>query len=193
MEEVEILVQVEGSAEGALKKLSTLCTFLKCSETKDCYFFEPQKGRFQLGEHGLDECLRIRIPHNDKAKLTYKKDIFDAKGHWTHSEEEETTIEDPLIMQNILEKLGYKELVEINTKKHKFETSEFHVVLEEVKELGLFLEVEAIKLLGTIEQTREKIKQFLTRTGLTLLPESGMGKPELLLRKKNGTNHAYAT
>ncbi len=187
MQEIEILVQVEGSAEEALKKLSNLCKFLKCSETKDYYFFEPQKGRFKLGEHGLDECLRIRIQHNDKAKLTYKKDIFDAKGRWTHSEEEETTIEDPLIMKDILEKLGYKELVEVATKKHKFETPEFHVVLEEVTKLGLFLEVEAIKLLGTVEQTREKIKQFLARTGLTLLPESGMGKPELLLRKKNRT------
>lgn len=78
MKEVEILARVKGGAEDALKKLSSICKFLQCIETRDHYFYEPKTGRFDLKKHGLEECLRIRVPAHHKPKLAYKKDIFDA-------------------------------------------------------------------------------------------------------------------
>ena len=47
------------------------------------------------------------------------------------------------VEEHILDALGFTELVRIDNRKHTFTTDEYEVVLEDVKDLGVFLEVEA--------------------------------------------------
>ena len=78
--------------------------------------------------------------------------------------------------------MGLKELVRIDNNKHIFETEEFEIVLEEVKNLGLFLEVENKNLKGTIKEIKNSILKFIKNLNFKF-EEMNQGKPELMLQE----------
>jgi predicted adenylyl cyclase CyaB len=140
MEEIEILVKLK---EGKIKAIESLRKYKSLGTKKvlDIYYYDPKRQNLkQTSSGGLKECFRLR-KNGDKAFVAYKVDYF-SKGKWTHSDEEETAVEDFEIFERIVKNLGLKELIRIDNEKQIFETPNFEIVLEDVKNLGLFLEVE---------------------------------------------------
>ena len=86
----------------------------------------------------------------------------------------------------IFKKLGYKELVKIENIKSTFITPKYEVVLEDVKNLGYFMEVERhnVKSNENIVKVKKEIWAWIQKLGINVGLELKMGKPELMLRKR---------
>lgn len=182
MKEIEILVQVFDGKKAALAKLRE-CKRSGTKRTFDLYFFDPKRTNLKPGKNArLRESFRLRKQER-KNFLTYKVDHFD-NGAWTHSDEHETEIDDFDIAQKILAHLGLKPLVKIESEKHIFLTDDYEIVLEDVKNLGLFLEVEALAPSPNVTRTKKRIWKFISSLKINVSKELNAGKPELLLRKK---------
>jgi predicted adenylyl cyclase CyaB len=183
MNEVEVLIRLSESKEKALKKLNGL-EFHGIKKTKDIYFHDPKRNNLTPDKNGrLHECFRLRIKGKD-AFLTYKKDFFNKKGNWIHSDECETKIFDTSKMMKLIQKLGFEKLVEIENNKHTFSYGKYEIVFEEVKNLGLFLEVEKHGHVrnDSVLKCKKEIREFIKKLGFKG-EELDAGKPELMLRK----------
>ena len=184
MREIEILVELQTNivrAKSILEKFGYKGT----KNTKDVYYVDSLRKNLQLNQDNkLMECCRLRAK-GDKSYITYKIDHYD-NGIWIFSDEYETEVKDLKVMEKIFECLGLEKLVVVDNVKHLYETPDYEIVLEEVADLGCFLEVEALHddENFSVEEIKSKICDFIKHLGLTIGKELNSGKPELLLQKK---------
>ena len=183
MKEIEILIEVKSSKKAALKALESFSAG-GTKRTLDVYFQDPLRKDLQIDENNrLYQSFRLR-QKDDKNSITYKIDHFD-KDMWSYSDEFETEIDNAENTFKIIKKLGFEELIRIESEKHTYTNSEYEIVLEDVKNLGLFIEVE--KLTETqdekVEEVKEEIRSFLKTLNIKFGEEQNAGKPELMLRK----------
>ncbi len=182
--EVEILVEVFDKKKEAIKKLSDF-KFLGNKKTLDIYLFNPKRDELKPDKNGqLKNCLRIRSK-DKKASLAYKVDHFDIKGIWLYSDEYEIDVSDFKKTLAIFKKLGYQELVKIENIKSTFVTGKYEIVLEDVKNLGIFMEVERHNVgpKEDIIKVKMEIWNWIQKLGINVGLELTMGKPELMLKK----------
>lgn len=181
--EIEVLIEVFGNKSDLLKKLSKF-KFEGAKQTVDIYFFDPKRKNLKPHKNcRLKECFRIRTK-GGKSYLAYKIDHFNQKDVWSHSDEHEIEISNPETALKIIEHLGFKKLVKLENIKYTFLNNKYEIVLEDVKNLGLFLEVEAINTpYGNIKKIKSDILKFIKSLGIKTGLESNSGKPELLLKK----------
>ncbi|HYD90419.1 MAG TPA: class IV adenylate cyclase, partial [Flavobacterium sp.] len=185
MKEVEILVQVKDSKEAALERLKSF-QFEGTKETVDAYFFNKETNRFKPDKNGrLLECLRLRTK-SGKSYLAYKYDHFDDNGTWTYSDEYEVEVSDNKTAEELIKHLGFEELVVIDNVKYTYKTDYYEIVLEDVKDLGIFLEVERNSV-GDDEdvlEVKKEIWKFIESLDIEVTEELNAGKPELMLRSQ---------
>lgn len=192
MNEVEILVRVldpKAKALAALRKLAAkrILQSLGKQEVIDVYYFHPKKKEMQVrGSRFPIEWLRVRTK-GKQCFLAYKKDHVDAQGCWLFSDEHETEVSDERVIRSLLEGMGFSELVMVQNTKHVFMTSQFEVVLEDVRGLGLFLEVEMRRVRegDGVQAMRKEIQDFVDHLRVRVGKELHVGKPELLLKQQS--------
>ncbi len=164
--------------------------FKGLKDTHDIYYFGPQRKNLQPDRDGiLKECFRLRNKNNEYY-LTYKINKFEDSGDWLYSEEHEIKLSDFNTAAKIINNLGFEKLVEVKSHKNYFIHDNYEIVLEEVENLGLFLEVELINSenITDIKQAKAAIWQFIESFGLKISDELLVGKPELMLRKISSLN-----
>lgn len=185
MKEIEILVEVYSPAASVVKVLSKF-EYLGDNETIDTYYYDPLRNNLKPNSNNqIDECLRLRTKGNCNS-ITYKDDHFDENGKWLYSDEYETKVEDLLMVSKIFTKLGLKELLTIHNNKKTYRYKDYEIVFENVKDLGLFLEVEYCTNEDIdIKAKKEEIQNFIDSLGLNVSKELNMGKPEMLINKYN--------
>jgi len=185
MKEIEILIEVKSSKEEAVKALEKF-TSHGIKKTLDIYFSDPLRKDLQPDkENKLYRAFRLR-QKDGKNSIAYKVDHFD-ETTWSHSDEFETEVEDFETMLHIIKNLGLEELVRVDNEKHTYTTPEYEIVLEDVKGLGLFMEVEKLEEVPDekVAETKQEIREFLKSLNINLGEEQNVGKPELMLNKKN--------
>lgn len=185
MKEVEILVEVFDTKENVL---SILKKFKDggIKNTIDKYYYDPLRENLKPMNLRLTECFRIRQKENINY-ITYKVDKFNKDDKWIYSDEYETRVESISELSKIIEHLGLKELITINSKKHLFTTDTYEIVFETIENLGNFIEVEfkSEEDFDNVLEIKEKIQEFIKNLGLNISEELNMGKPELMLRRNN--------
>lgn len=185
MREIEILVELKDSVEKAKSALQSF-EYVGAKHTVDTYYFDPKRKNLKLNENGkLMECCRLR-EKDQRYFVTYKMDNYNGD-EWIYSDEYESEVKDIEALKKIFECLGLEKLVVVDNTKHIFKTPQYEVVVEEVKELGNFLEVEALVDDQAIaaEVIKKQIYEFIISLGLKIGAELNSGKPELLMVKKN--------
>lgn len=184
-QEVEILYQVNQTIESAQEILDAIdAKKLSSKRTVDEYFYNKATSQFLPKEDmAITECLRIRQA-GDAAYYTYKKDIFLVDGAWSHSDEYETGVDDPETLRQELLKQQYTPLVVVDCQKTKYMWKEYEITLEDVTNLGVFLEIEHVAdQHDDIALVKAQIREDMKKLGFTTLEEVTTGKPEFLLRK----------
>jgi adenylate cyclase class 2 len=184
MKEIEILVEVFSKKEDVLNILNKF-NFIGKKEVLDIYFYDEQRNSLKPKQGRLTECFRLR--KKDKTiYVAYKTDKFDNDGYWLYSDEEETEVKDFYTMIKIISNLGLKQLIRIDNIKHTFLSPDYEIVLEEVKDLGIFLEVEKRDVNDNKEilLVKQEILKFIDSLGIKHGGELNAGKPELMLKKK---------
>lgn len=184
MKEIEILVAVYSSPEIVTKKLERF-EFSGVQKIVDTYYYDPLRKNLKPNDNlELNECLRLR-EKSDSNYITYKIDHFEDNGKWLYSDEYETKIEDVFMIRNILEKLGFKELLTIHNSKKIYHYKEYEIAFETVEELGNFLEVEyCTNEEIDVKNVKTQIQKFIDSLEVKVSEELTMGKPEMIIRKK---------
>lgn len=182
MKEIEILVEIYSSLN-EVKEVLNRFNYKGNKLVIDEYYYDPKRDSLKPDKNNkLYECLRLRKKENDFF-ITYKDDVFD-NGKWLYSNEYETKVESIDIARNILEKLGFIKFIEINNNKSIYEYDKYEITLEEVKDLGLFLEVEYCTSDDVdVKEIKKEIQDFIDSLNINVSEELGMGKPELYLNR----------
>ena len=150
------------------------------------YFFDPKRDELKPDNNGqLKNCLRVRCKDN-KASIAYKVDHFDKNGIWLYSDEYETDVSNFEKTLDILKKVGLEELIKLENTKSTFVNDVYEVVFEDVKDLGIFMEVERhnVDVNEDVVRVKDEIWNWIKSLNIKVSLELTMGKPELMLRKK---------
>lgn len=182
MKEIEILVEVYDDLDVVKEKVKPFC-YKGMQEIVDEYYYDPERETLKPDKNNqLNHCLRLRSK-NDNYFVTYKDDVFD-NGIWLYSNEYETKIESIDVLRDIFERLGFIKFIEINNQKETYVYHDYEIVIENVKDLGTFIEVEYCTNQDVdVKQIKEEIQQFIDGLGLNVSKELNMGKPEIFMRK----------
>lgn len=186
MKEIEVLVEVYDDINIIKKRLDKF-KYLGLCNTIDEYYYDPKRDTLKPDKNNqLSHCLRLRSTNNIYS-ITYKDDVFD-NGKWLYSNEYETKIEDISIVREIFKKLGLIKFIEIDNKKEKYKYNDYEIVIEVVKDLGIFIEVEYCTDSDVdIKLIKSDIQKFIDNLNLNVSSELDMGKPEMYMRKHNIT------
>jgi len=174
--EAKIKVAALEPIAGKLKELGA--QFLHTTQQTDTYFMDTHKLL-----HKNDCGLRIRrqsIDGNQSAFLTFKG--AREKTKYKSRSEHETGIGDPDAAENILEGLGYQKRLTVEKKRSVWRLDNCEVCLDELPELGCFVEVE-----GPDEET---ISSVLAKLNLQNQPHISKGyasmTAQILKQTENG-------
>lgn len=178
--EVEICVKLENHDEAKLR-LEKAGKFIKTIHQIDIYL-TPSHRDFMAPKH---PCEFLRIRNNDDKEFSFEYHYCnDAGSENYHTEEMEVTVSDPEVLKKIMDSLNFKEVVTVDKTREVWDCGDFEVVLDFVKELGYFMEIEAKKDFGGIEKTKEACYNFLKELNIQHLGLSIKGYVSLLLEKQ---------
>ena len=184
MKEIEILVEVYDTPDKVKEVLSKF-EYIGLKHTIDEYYYDPKRGALKPDEkNNLQHCLRLREKNNDYS-ITYKDDVFDGD-KWLYSNEFETKVDDIKVLRTIFEKIGLKKFIIIDNKKETYTHNNYEIVLEDVRDLGLFMEVELCTDDDVdVKKIKDEIQNFINSLDLNVSEELNMGKPEMYMKKNN--------
>lgn len=187
MKEIEVVVAVENSKEEIIEILSRF-DYKGEKEIHDTYYYDPLRKNLQPEDDlRLNETFRVR-KNKGKCFLTYKKQHFDGK-LWIYSDEYETEIVDGDVIEKIINLLGFEILIQVNNKRRVYTYNEFEIELEDVENLGIFIEVEKLSKTAKDEmKIKEEIREFIRSLKLKNVRELNIGKNQCLLSQKLNRN-----
>ena len=163
-------------------KLKNNSEFINESHQVDSYYNAPHRN-FLTPLYAF-EYLRVREKGNESS-INYKHLYPEEVEEKTHSDEYETVVEDVVAIRNILKALNFKEYLVIDKTRKTYEyKDEFEIALDKVKGLGYFIEIEAKKDLGDVEQTRKKIINLAKSLGVDTAVRNNDGYVLALMKKK---------
>lgn len=171
--EVEIKFSID-----SLKNVEALINLLggrlvSMEDQVDVYFQHPCRD-LALS----DEALRVR-KSDSSISITYKGPRF---GGWFKARcEEELKVSSFESAVNILQALGFREVAVIKKHRALYELEEFKIHLDEVENLGFFIEVE-VKDRGAMAE--ERLKNLADRLKLPLDRATSKSYLELFLEKE---------
>ena len=184
MKEIEILVEVYDDFNSIKKKFKDF-EYVGLKRTVDEYYYDPKRETLKPDKNNqLDHCLRLRSA-NKVYSITYKDDVFD-NGIWLYSNEYETKVESIKVVREIFKKLGLKKFIKIDNSKETYKYNDYEIVLENVKDLGLFMEVEYCTADDVdIKKVKKEIQKFIDDLDIKVSKELNIGKPEMFMKKHN--------
>jgi len=179
--EVEIQVIIK-NPEKAEAKLNKTGKFIKSRRQIDKYYVPPHRDFF--AKDTPDEYLRVRYEEG-KNHLNYSFLYFGEDGWLRNTDEYETLIDKPEVVEEIFEKIGLMPKITVKKTRKYFDCGDFEVTLDQVENLGDFMEVEAKKDFGSIDKTRKACLDFLNSLGIEYEVKKEMGYPRMLYKKLN--------
>ena len=177
--EIELQVIIKNPI-GVERKLKRIGKYLEARKQVDKYFV-PSYRDFFAKEPPL-EYLRVRF-EKGKNHLNYSFLHFGKDGWLRATNEYETRIEEPKIVEEIFKKIGLIPKVTVIKTRKYFDCGDFEVTLDKVKGLGNFMEIEAKRSLNTIAKTRKACLDFLKKLNIKYEMRAQMGYPRMLYRK----------
>ena len=175
--EIQVVVRNPGKAE---VKLNEVGKFVKSRQQIDKYFVPPYRDFF--GKDMPDEYLRVRYEEG-KNHLNYSFLHFDKDGWLRNTDEYETLVDKPEVVEEIFEKIGLIPKVTVKKIRKYFDCGDFEVTLDQIENLGDFMEVEAKKDFGDIDKTRKACEEFLNSLNIEYEIQREMGYPRMLYKK----------
>ena len=181
--EVEVKMPVdEKTFLGVKNKLSKIAKFVRKIGQEDTYF-TPIHRNFVEPKYPF-EWLSIR-KRGDKVIINYKHFHPENVEVTTHCDEFETEVNSNDKLEKIFSALNLTKLVTVKKEREVYVyKDEFEIALDDVKELGNFIEIEALKHDGSVEAVRKRLLEFAEELGIDTSKEDMCGYPCLLMKKK---------
>lgn len=180
--EVEIKIAVDDFTE--IKKILTQKGSLAKAIHQIDEYYTPIQRNFYTAKPPT-EWLRIRT-NPDKTIFEYDKSIGkNEHGIQEYVEEYETEISAPDELHKILAFLDFKLIATVDKYREYWNCGDLEIALDDIKELGKFIEVEAKGDFVSNAAAKQACADFLTELGLKTKQEINKGYPILLMEKLN--------
>ncbi len=181
-QEIEIKIKISNPDE-IEKKILEKGRFIKERKQTDKYFVPQNQDWFEIKP--VSKYLRIRY-EDDKHHLNYTDAKYDNKTVLLTSDEYEFNIEDPKTAEEFLKQLGHELKVTVTKTRKYFQVENFEIVLDNIKELGNFIEIEAKKDFGNAKKTRQACFDFAKELGIQLNQSEykSSGYPNMILENQ---------
>lgn len=174
----EVELKVRAAHEDVRPKLEAEgTTRFGTVDQRDVYFDAPHRNFA-----ARDEALRLREETDAEgttAVLTYKGPKLDQESKTR--KEHETTVDEPTELEHALDALGFEPAATVVKTRERFELDGFTVVLDSVKGLGEFVEVETTAVEADVEEAQQAVADTLERLGLDPENQRSTSYLELLL------------
>lgn len=173
----EVEVKVRADHDAVRERLTALdAQSLGTVVQVDTYFDAPHRDFA-----ATDEALRIRevraVENADTSALDPEAALEDAESRLTYKgplvestaktrEEFETKVADSATGRTILDRLGFEPVATVRKVRERYELDGYVVTLDDVADLGEFVEVEIEATEAEIEQARDGAFEVLSRLGL---------------------------
>jgi adenylate cyclase class 2 len=177
--EVESKVKLESSeVEALLKELARLGIHLGEAETqKDVYY--KQRG-FRERVQGPGDYL-IRLRYTGTKTVLNMKHLTAEDGVWN---EVETPVQDGAVVEEIVQEIGAEPAVTVTKARRMTRTPELEIIIDEIEELGIFLELSVEGDNLDVLAARQTINDFLKKLGIGPERVELRGYPTILLEKQ---------
>ncbi len=182
--EIEIKIKIDEDTFSRVKeKLRKTAEFKKKSQQVDDYYM-PKHRNF-LEPKIPYEWLRIGI-RGGKTILNYKHYYINKEaGTGTHCDEIEIEIQDVEQLRKLFAALNFRKLVTVDKEREIYMYGDgFEIALDRVRDLGCYVEIEAKKDLGSVEETRKKLFELAGNLGVDASNLDKLGYPYALMQKK---------
>lgn len=163
--EIEIKVPITKFKYESIKKtLGSTAKLIKSSHHVDDYYTSR-----------LNDFLKPKYPYewlmlrkrDGVVKLSYKHWYPEGVKYTTHCDEFETVVDDFSQMEKILTALKFKKFITVDKERLTYiYRDELEIALDTVKELGCFIEIEALKDFGGIDNARKRILSLIKELGI---------------------------
>ncbi len=172
---IEMEIKAYLNDETLTSFLKLVPKFISSSTQSDVYYNAPNRDFKKT-----DEALRIRVS-NGHAEVTYKGPKIDAE---TKARKEiNVKIDDYQKFNTILQILNFKRIKSVDKIRRQYECEGLSVMIDEVRDLGRFLEVEVL-VESNFEAAKERIFSLLKRIGLDKEKLTRESYLELLLKEQ---------
>jgi len=178
MIEIEVKASVDDPKKMERSLIELGATPIGIESQADTYYNAPHR---DFGK--TDEALRIRV-QDGKSVLTYKGPKIDMVSKTR--KEVQTEIKDTDNMGNILSYLGFFPVATVSKKRKNFRIGDFYISLDDVRNLGNFIEVEiSVKDQGNYQEKVESIFRFIAKLGINRESTIRKSYLEMILEKND--------
>lgn len=189
-QEIEIKIQISSEQLELLRDwLKGNAEFIKSIHHEEFYLNNPVSSFMFQNEildniWDADDYLRIRKTEKGSSMCLKKwhKDL-EKPGYHTHCDEYEFDISDSEKSLAMMENLGFTERTEVIKDRELFETEDFEIVIDNVKNLGIFVEIECRRNYDKPKEGKEDIYKFLKNIGISKFKEQARGYVSMLWNK----------
>ena len=166
-----------------LEKLTQLgCVFSEVKTQDDMVWAERAA---TLEEFlGNSVFLRIRIQNGSKVVLTAKKSKTKSGDGSLIKREHEVVVDSAEEARGILDMLGLTEVVRVVKKRRTTKYKEYEICVDEIENLGAFIEVERISGEEDAERIQQEMTDFLLSLGVSPEDKVSKGYDILMLEKQ---------
>lgn len=179
--EVEVKIKVDSFEElrGNLPKFGKIVKSIRQIDE----YYTPRHRDFFAHKPYPVEWLRIRT-NPDRAIFEYDKSFDNEDGSQYYADEYETEVSQPDELRKILEFLDFKKVITVDKQREYWDCGGFEVCLDEVKDLGFFIEVEIKGEIKDTKEARQRCFKFLDKIGVEDSERNHIkdGYPDLLLK-----------
>lgn len=144
MKDIEITCEVFENMKNIQNVLlSTNLRFVESFILDDIYMYNIENKDFFIKDGKISDTLIIRTVNNKNKEIIYKKRNFNNEGKEISTNKTAIKVEEVQASENLLNALGYERYLRMIDTNYMYENEKYIVYIQEVKELGIFLEVEA--------------------------------------------------
>ena len=174
-EEISTIVKVlEDKGFKYIEEFTLDDIYMKNDKTNE---FAPKNGR-------ITDTLIIRYVNEDDKKIVCKRRNHNSNGFEISTEKSVLKVMSIEEAEKHLNILGYTRFLNMIDKNYMYENDEFIAYIQDVKDLGIFIELEAKKV-ENAEQNIEQLIEFVKTLNLKIGTKFDIRKANLLYSKQN--------
>jgi len=184
--EIEIKARVNNLASLRKQVLSLGAKKITDKHQVDIYLSPPHKSFFNTRYY-----LRVRQDLINKT-ASFDYHVLKSSGKYSVCEETEVGIKDGKILLKILKELDFTEICTIDKKREVFRYQDFEIVLDKVKNLGDFIEIELQGNFRNRRKHKNRIIEILKKLGVKQSQYCEYGGYVELMTKTSTKKHEYS-
>ena len=192
MKDVEITCEVFDGIENIKSALlEKRFNFIESFTLDDIYMYNKDNKDFFIKDGKISDTLIIRNVDDEDKKIVCKKRNYNAEGMEISTSKTVLKVKDIEASEKFLNVLGYERYLRMIDTNYMYENDKYTVYIQDIKDLGVFLEVEA-KNIEDEEKTVLDLIEYVKALELNIGTKFDIRKAELLYKyyKENGVNKA---